>query len=106
MFRLANGAWGLSIGNPLTYIDRVPADPGRERFLSTKEVRIILEEAKNTKNIKKFYRGFSIFTSTFTNHPYEGGERVTTLLEIGYPDDQLGNHLDHSLGFRCFRLFI
>jgi integrase len=54
MFRLANGAWGLSIDNPLTYIDRVPAGPGRERFLSTKEVRIILEEAKNTKNIK-FY---------------------------------------------------
>ena len=54
MFRLANGAWGISIENPLTYIDRVPAGPGRERFLSTKEVRIILEEAKNTKNIK-FY---------------------------------------------------
>jgi hypothetical protein len=54
MFRLANGVWSLSIGNPLTYIDCLPADSGRERFLSTKEVRIILEEAKNTKNIK-FY---------------------------------------------------
>ena len=64
VFRLANGAWGLSIDNPLTYIDRVPAGPGRERFLSTKEVRIILEEAKNTKNIKFYPQEILTFFSS------------------------------------------
>jgi integrase len=52
MFRVANGAWDLSLENPLTYIDCLPADPGRARFLSINESRIVLEEAKNTNNNK------------------------------------------------------
>lgn len=60
MFRVANGAWDLTIENPLVNIDRVPPDPGRTRFLATEEAGIVLAEARNSNN-KKFYKVHQVF---------------------------------------------
>ncbi len=54
MFRIARGSWNLNIENPVSSIDRVPPTPGRERFLSTTEANLVLEEAKKLSN-KKFH---------------------------------------------------
>lgn len=54
MFRIARGSWQLNIENPVDAIERVPPPPGKERFLTTDEAEIVIEESKKVRN-KKFY---------------------------------------------------
>lgn len=54
MFRIANRVWRIPVDNPVDSIERVPPSPGRERFLTTEEARLVIEEARNSSN-PKFY---------------------------------------------------
>lgn len=54
MYRIANGTWQLPVDNPVSPVDRIPPPPGRTRFLTEDEIKIVLEETKKRRN-KKFY---------------------------------------------------
>lgn len=53
MYRTARTTWEVPVQNPVDDIERVPPAPGRERFLSDKEAKIVIEETKKARN-KKF----------------------------------------------------
>lgn len=54
MYRIARKAWKIPVDNPVNDIERIPPKPGRQRFLSTEEARLVIAEAKNLGN-HRFY---------------------------------------------------
>ena len=54
MFRTAKKSWQLPVNNPVDDVERVPQAPGRMRFLSELEAKLVIDEAKAVKN-KNFY---------------------------------------------------
>ena len=54
MFRIARKTWKIPVDNPVDDVERVPPAPGRQRFLTTEEARLVIREAKSLRN-KKFY---------------------------------------------------
>jgi integrase len=54
MFNKARKIWRVPVENPVNDVERVKPGRDRDRFLTTKEARLVLNEAKKAKN-EKFY---------------------------------------------------
>lgn len=54
MFNKARKIWRVPVDNPVNDVERVKPGPARDRFLTTEEARLVIEEAKRAQN-KKFY---------------------------------------------------
>ncbi|BCL59983.1 hypothetical protein DGMP_06760 [Desulfomarina profundi] len=54
MFRIARKTWKIPVDNPVDDVDRIPPTPGRQRFLTSEEARLVIQEAKTLRN-RKFY---------------------------------------------------
>ena len=50
MFDLARRAWSIPVVNPVNDIERVPPGEGRDRFLSTAEAELVIEESRRSRN--------------------------------------------------------
>jgi len=50
MFNLARKAWSIPVENPVDDIERIPPGAGRDRFLSTEEAELVIEESRRSRN--------------------------------------------------------